>query len=79
MARLKAVGTSDANYANQGEVIRKIRQEEEFMTAMSEAPSTSTTFKIYKLTDTKRTVNTTWKVLTMSCILKEKGWSALGF
>lgn len=54
MARLKAVGTSDANYANQGEVIRKIRQEEEFMTAMSEAPSTSTTFKIYKLTDTKK-------------------------
>ena len=54
MARLKAVGTSDANYANQGEVIRKIRQEEESMTAMSEAPSTSTTFKIYKLTDTKK-------------------------
>ena len=54
MARLKAVGTSDANYANQGEVIKRVRQEEESMTAMSEAPSTSTTFKIYKLTDTKK-------------------------
>lgn len=54
MARLKAVGTSDANYANQGEITRRVRQEEESMTAMSEAPSTSTTFKIYKLTDTKK-------------------------
>lgn len=54
MARLKAVGISDANYANQGEVIKMIRQEEESMTAMSEAPSTNTTFKIYKLTDTKK-------------------------
>jgi len=54
MARLKVAGISDANYANQGEIIKRVRQEEESMTAMSEAPSTSTTFKIYKLTDTKK-------------------------
>ena len=54
MARLKAVGISDANFANQGEVIRRIRQEEESSTAMSEAPQTGTIFKIFKLTDTKK-------------------------
>ena len=54
MARLKAAGISDANFANQGEYIRKIRQEEESFTAMSEAPSTGTVFKIFKLTDTKK-------------------------
>ena len=54
MARLKAIGLSDANFANQGEEVRRTRQEEESSTAMSEAPSTSTTFKIYKLTDTKK-------------------------
>jgi hypothetical protein len=54
MARLKAVGISDANFANQGEVIRRIRQEEESSTAMSEAPQIGNIFKIFKLTDTKK-------------------------
>jgi len=54
MARLKAVGLSDANFANQGEEIRRTRQEEESTTAMSEAPQSSNIFKIFKLTDTKK-------------------------
>ena len=54
MARLKAAGISDANFANQGEQIRRIRQEEESFAAMTDAPSTGTTFKIFKLTDTKK-------------------------
>ena len=54
MARLKAIGLSDANFANQGEEIRRTRQEEESSTAMSEAPQASNIFKIFKLTDTKK-------------------------
>lgn len=54
MARLKAIGLSDANFANQGEEIRRTRQEEESSTAMSEAPQSSSIFKIFKLTDTKK-------------------------
>jgi hypothetical protein len=54
MARLKAIGLSDANFANQGEEIRRTRQEEESSTAMSEAPQSSNIFKIFKLTDTKK-------------------------
>jgi hypothetical protein len=34
MARLKAIGLSDANFANQGEEVRRTRQEEESSTAM---------------------------------------------
>jgi hypothetical protein len=54
MARLKAIGLSDANFANQGEEVRRTRQEEESSTAMSEAPQSSNIFKIFKLTDTKK-------------------------
>jgi len=55
MARLKAVGISDANYSQQGE-IRQSRQQEEASQALSEAPvsASGTTYKIFKLSDTKK-------------------------
>jgi hypothetical protein len=55
MARLKAVGLSEANFSQQGE-IRESRQQEEASVALNEAPAsaTGTTFKIFKLSDTKK-------------------------
>lgn len=55
MARLKAVGISDANYSQQGE-IRQTRQQEEASQALNDAPvsASGTTFKIFKLSDTKK-------------------------
>jgi hypothetical protein len=55
MARLKAVGISDANYSQQGE-IRQSRQQEEASQALNDAPvsASGTTFKIFKLSDTKK-------------------------
>ena len=57
MAKLKArsVGISDANYSQQSE-IRESRQQEEASAALNEAPAsaTGTTFKIFKLSDTKK-------------------------
>ena len=55
MARLKAVGLSEANYSQQGEQ-RESRQQEEASAALNEAPAsaTGTTFKIFKLSDTKK-------------------------
>jgi hypothetical protein len=55
MARLKAVGISDANFSQQGE-IRESRQQEEASAALNEAPAsaTGTTYKIFKLSDTKK-------------------------
>lgn len=55
MARLKAVGISDANYSQQGE-IRESRQQEEASQALNDAPvsPSGTTFKIFKLSDTKK-------------------------
>ena len=55
MAKLKAVGISDANYAIQGEQ-RQLRQQEEASAALHDAPNASagTTFKIFKLSDTKK-------------------------
>ena len=55
MARLKAVGLAEANYSQQGEV--KIqRQHEEAAQAIDLAPASNngTTFKIFKLSDTKK-------------------------
>ncbi len=55
MARLKAVGIADANYSQQGE-IKVQRQHDEAAQAMQESTSsnTATTFKIFKLSDTKK-------------------------
>jgi hypothetical protein len=54
MAKLKAVGISDANYAIQGEQ-RQLRQQEEASQALVQAPVVSgNTFKIFKLSDTKK-------------------------
>jgi hypothetical protein len=55
MARLKAVGLADANYSQQGEV-KVQRQNDEAAQAMQESLSsnTATTFKIFKLSDTKK-------------------------
>ena len=55
MARLKAVGLADANYSQQGEV-KVQRQNDEAAQAMQESVSsnTGTTFKIFKLSDTKK-------------------------
>jgi hypothetical protein len=57
MAKLKArsIGISDANYSQFGE-IRESRQQEEASAALSEAPASAagTTYKIFKLSDTKK-------------------------
>ena len=55
MARLKAVGLADANYSQQGEV-KVQRQNDEAAQAMQESflSNTATTFKIFKLSDTKK-------------------------
>jgi len=55
MARLKAVGLADANFSQQGEV-KVQRQHDEAVQAMQESTSsnTATTFKIFKLSDTKK-------------------------
>lgn len=55
MARLKAVGLADANFSQQGE-IKVQRQNDEAAQAMQESTSsnTATTFKIFKLSDTKK-------------------------
>ena len=55
MARLKAVGLSEANYSQQGD-IKVERQQEEASQALNLAPSSNngTTFKIFKLSDTKK-------------------------
>jgi len=55
MARLKAVGLADANYSQQGQV-KVQRQNDEAAQAMQESTSsnTATTFKIFKLSDTKK-------------------------
>ena len=58
MAKLKArsVGISDANFSQQSEQFRETRQQEEASAALHEAPAsaTGTTFKIFKLSDTKK-------------------------
>lgn len=58
MAKLKArsVGISDANFSQQSEHYRESRQQEEASAALNEAPAsaTGTTFKIFKLSDTKK-------------------------
>jgi hypothetical protein len=55
MARLKAVGLAEANFSQQGE-IKVQRQQEEAAQAIDFAPAgnTGTTFKIFKLSDTKK-------------------------
>ena len=55
MARLKAVGLAEANYSQQSD-LRESRQAEEASQALHEAPAsaTGTTFKIFKLSDTKK-------------------------
>ena len=57
MAKLKAksVGISEANYSQQGE-IKVQRQYEEAAQAIELAPASNngTTFKIFKLSDTKK-------------------------
>ena len=54
MARLKAVGLAEANFSQQGEKVQ--RQNDEAAQAMQESFSsnTATTFKIFKLSDTKK-------------------------
>jgi len=55
MAKLKAIGLADANFSQQGEV-KVQRQNDEAAQAMQESFSsnTATTFKIFKLSDTKK-------------------------
>ena len=55
MARLKAIGLADANYSPQSQV-KVQRQHDEAAQAMQESTSsnTATTFKIFKLSDTKK-------------------------
>lgn len=55
MARLKAVGLAEANYSQQSQV-KVQRQDDEAAQAMQESTSsnTGTTFKIFKLSDTKK-------------------------
>ena len=55
MARLKAIGLAEANYLQQSEV-KVQRQDDEAAQAMQESTSsnTGTTFKIFKLSDTKK-------------------------
>ena len=55
MAKLKAIGLADANFSQQGEV-KLQRQNDEAAQAMQESTSsnTATTFKIFKLSDTKK-------------------------
>ena len=55
MARLKAVGLAEANFSQQGEV-KVQRQHDEAAQAMQESFSsnTATTFKIFKLSETKK-------------------------
>lgn len=54
MARLKAIGVQEANFSQQSEVVQS-RQYEESSAALNEAPvATGNTFKIFKLSDTKK-------------------------
>jgi hypothetical protein len=55
MAKLKAIGISDANFSQQSG-IRETRQIDEASAALNAAPAsaTGTTFKIFKLSDTKK-------------------------
>jgi hypothetical protein len=55
MARLKAIGVADANFSQQSE-LRETRQNDEASAALNAAPAsaTGTTFKIFKLSDTKK-------------------------
>ena len=55
MARLKAIGLAEANYSPQSQV-KVQRQHDEAAQAMQESTSsnTATTFKIFKLSDTKK-------------------------
>jgi hypothetical protein len=55
MARLKAIGIADANFSQQSG-IRETRQIDEASAALNAAPAsaTGTTFKIFKLSDTKK-------------------------
>jgi len=55
MARLKAVGLAEANFSQQGE-IKIQRQHEEAAHAIDSAPASDTgvTYKIFKLSDTKK-------------------------
>jgi hypothetical protein len=54
MARLKAVGIQEANFSQQSEAVQS-RQYEESTAALNDAPvATGNTFKIFKLSDTKK-------------------------
>ena len=53
MAKLKAIGMSEFNLSQQGSATQT-RQQEESTAAMNEAPVLSETFKIFKLSDTKK-------------------------
>jgi hypothetical protein len=55
MAKLKAVGITEFNLSQQGEFVNS-RQQEEASVALNEAPVSDqgTTFKIFKLSDTKK-------------------------
>jgi len=55
MAKLKAIGIREFNQSQQGEIVNT-RQQEEASVALNEAPASAsgTTFKIFKLSDTKK-------------------------
>ena len=55
MAKLKAIGISEFNQSQQGEFVNR-RQQEEAAVALNEAPASNQgiTFKIFKLSDTKK-------------------------
>jgi len=80
MAKLKAIGINEYNLSQQGE-FTNVRQHEEAAIAMTEASvaNEGVTYKIFKLSDTKKMVNTIWKVLMMFGIQRKKEWKGLDF
>jgi hypothetical protein len=54
MASLKATKLSDVHFSSQEDFARQTRQEEESSIAMTSSPKTGTTYRIYKLSDTKK-------------------------
>lgn len=54
MAKLKATSLSHVNQSLQGEFIQQERREEEANIALSDAPKSGHTYRIFKLSDTKK-------------------------
>ena len=54
MAKLKVTSLSHVNQSLQGELIQQERREEEANLAMSDAPKSTVTYRLFKLSDTKK-------------------------